>query len=1201
MLTAAFLAVGVMFTPVAADWHPEDGHKMHFPQLPDEAGWDVNATQPVVLADDWTCSDSGLIRDVHFWGSWKHGQEGVINYFSIGFAEDIPADDPQNPTGHSMPGATIVEYEIWEFAAVPIDPPSMEGWYDPYTGDIFPDDHDAYFQYNIFLDQLYPESELIWQDSGTVYWLFISAIVQPDPMFSQWGWKSSLNHHLDDAVWAEWYVLDWKELYEPAEPKLGSFSATLLPDGTFTGTGDPAYNNQWYYYENTEWWNVWFYDDPFDSTRIKVVRIEIDVDPDDPVGDAFFELALNWSTDLWSIEQPAGDSAPPIPPLSPNDEARYIGRKSLFASEMFGGHYVFEDTIWDYNPEWISIDVRGYNFNLNGMILHSCVVSMDMSFVITGEEEEEYGACCYSPAGGPGLNETCIVTTLADCNNLGGTYYGDGSQCGGMEACCLKNGTCMDADALCCMNELGGTPQGPGTACTQTEACCFTDGTCDMVDPLCCDELGGTPQGSGSTCLGMQACCLSTGACQQMDAQCCLALGGVPQGAGFNCTGPLACCLQGGAVCVNVDPICCDDLGGWVPSAGGLCQGDNNPPNGIDDACETEEPEACCFDGGSCQMLLPTVCTDNGGIPQGPGSTCLGVEACCLPSGECLQMDAQCCLALDGEPQGIDTHCTEPEACCLSGVTANECIEVDPLCCDEMGGVPQGQGTHCTGPVGCCLDNGTVCVDVDPLCCNELGGYTSLTGGPCLGDNNQNGYDDACEEEQPEACCLTDGDCVMLLPAECNNLGGNPQGPGSVCTQPEACCLDIAAAGGCQELDPLCCLALGGVPQGLGTHCTDPEACCLPGGQCVMIDPICCDDMGGTPQGTGTVCTQPQACCLQGGAQCVNVDPLCCDDLGGFVGLTGGPCLDDLNQNGIDDACESVEELKYQQPPDISMEGMDVYANFPEVVLADDFECRAYGPITRIRIWASWLGDQYPGGDPGNVIFYLSLHADIPAGLSPTGYSMPGEMIWQRPFGPSEFNYDLYETHPEGFYHPLEGWYEPMADHECWEYVFNLHEGEFTQQGSPYTPVVYWLNVQAEVMAPGGIWFGWKTSFMHWNDDAVWAEGVDPIPPEQDWHELRYPQGHPYEPESIDLAFEIYFEATDCCIPPIRGDINLSGGLIDIADLVYLVDYMFNAGPPPPCYEEADIDASSGLIDIADLVYLVDYMFNSGPLPQPCP
>jgi len=76
---------------------------------------------------------------------------------------------------------------------------------------------------------------------------------------------------------------------------------------------------------------------------------------------------------------------------------------------------------------------------------------------------------------------------------------------------------------------------------------------------------------------------------------------------------------------------------------------------------------------------------------------------------------------------------------------------------------------------------------------------------------------------------------------------------------------------------------------------------------------------------------------------------------------------------------------------------------------------------------------------------------------------------------------------------------------------------------------------------------------------------------------------------------------TGCCV--IRGDIDRSGiPPVDIADLVYLVDFMFNAGPVPFCFDEGDVDASGvEPIDIADLVYLVDYMFNSGPIPPVCP
>jgi hypothetical protein len=80
-----------------------------------------------------------------------------------------------------------------------------------------------------------------------------------------------------------------------------------------------------------------------------------------------------------------------------------------------------------------------------------------------------------------------------------------------------------------------------------------------------------------------------------------------------------------------------------------------------------------------------------------------------------------------------------------------------------------------------------------------------------------------------------------------------------------------------------------------------------------------------------------------------------------------------------------------------------------------------------------------------------------------------------------------------------------------------------------------------------------------------------------------------------------------CCTPPMRGDINADGIAgetgIDVSDVVYLVNYMFKQGPPPPCFEEANINGSGGeeLIDIADLVYLVNYMFKDGPEPSPCP
>jgi CubicO group peptidase (beta-lactamase class C family) len=74
-----------------------------------------------------------------------------------------------------------------------------------------------------------------------------------------------------------------------------------------------------------------------------------------------------------------------------------------------------------------------------------------------------------------------------------------------------------------------------------------------------------------------------------------------------------------------------------------------------------------------------------------------------------------------------------------------------------------------------------------------------------------------------------------------------------------------------------------------------------------------------------------------------------------------------------------------------------------------------------------------------------------------------------------------------------------------------------------------------------------------------------------------------------------------CCCIGIRGNIDDdTSQVIDISDLVYLVDFMFNSGPEPPCAEEADMDGSGG-VDIADLVYLVDYMFSGDLPPASCP
>jgi len=64
------------------------------------------------------------------------------------------------------------------------------------------------------------------------------------------------------------------------------------------------------------------------------------------------------------------------------------------------------------------------------------------------------------------------------------------------------------------------------------------------------------------------------------------------------------------------------------------------------------------------------------------------------------------------------------------------------------------------------------------------------------------------------------------------------------------------------------------------------------------------------------------------------------------------------------------------------------------------------------------------------------------------------------------------------------------------------------------------------------------------------------------------------------------------------------GGEIDVADLTYLVAFLFHGGTAPPCIDEGNVDGFTGAggpIDVGDLSYLVAYLFQGGSPPPPCP
>jgi hypothetical protein len=113
-------------------------------------------------------------------------------------------------------------------------------------------------------------------------------------------------------------------------------------------------------------------------------------------------------------------------------------------------------------------------------------------------------------------------------------------------------------------------------------------------------------------------------------------------------------------------------------------------------------------------------------------------------------------------------------------------------------------------------------------------------------------------------------------------------------------------------------------------------------------------------------------------------------------------------------------------------------------------------------------------------------------------------------------------------------------------------------------------------------------------DGEVCVDSIDVGGPPSDWTTIDTTTEYRLVP-----AVQAHNGAAYCSWD-LRGDVNGDGVGPDVSDLVYLVNYMFKQGDPPPIADRGDVNGDSVGPDVADLVYLVNFMFKEGPEP-PCP
>jgi len=245
-----------------ADWSSGDGHKMHFPQMPDPDGWDVDWGQ-VYLTDDWKCSETGFVKDIHFWISWWHDEVQTIPWIYL----SIWSNKPVGPHGWSIPDQLLWEKTFQSGEFIIAGPwTGNQGWLNV-PSQYYPDNHVEYYQINV------PEIDNPYlQYKDEVYWLVIKM------PFDEYicGWKTTLDSFMDNAVFAtepitNWWLIDGIDLAfvingEPPKPILECDGELrwleVTPGNTVSGNfkvgniGEPSSLLNWHV-DNWPIWGSW--------------------------------------------------------------------------------------------------------------------------------------------------------------------------------------------------------------------------------------------------------------------------------------------------------------------------------------------------------------------------------------------------------------------------------------------------------------------------------------------------------------------------------------------------------------------------------------------------------------------------------------------------------------------------------------------------------------------------------------------------------------------------------------------------------------------------------------------------------------------------------------------------------------------------------------------------------------------------------
>jgi hypothetical protein len=200
----------------------------------------------------------------------------------------------------------------------------------------------------------------------------------------------------------------------------------IVLDGSGNTIESEGDGEGWYYYPDSDVYRMWFYNGPYDPDRKGYLDYHVYTKAVDPTRMTYVMAYFGWTTPEWSSLK---QGRPPMPDDMPtlNEEARYMSGSRIYEVEGFvtgTAETIRSESIDEYNPEWVCIEIRARNAYIYRGAFHECV-----------PKGSRMGACCNRQTG------YCYLTFESDCP-APLEWLGAGSTCDQ----CTRAGTTTGTD-----------------------------------------------------------------------------------------------------------------------------------------------------------------------------------------------------------------------------------------------------------------------------------------------------------------------------------------------------------------------------------------------------------------------------------------------------------------------------------------------------------------------------------------------------------------------------------------------------------------------------------------------------------------------------------------------------------------------------------------------------------------------------------